>query len=89
MLDLVVELLCLVRDLEVDRFGWSGTVVSWFCQMYPRLHQSKCTLVCLVGDLKAEIVETTFGVSRFSDIRLGYDFVPCCIQKKRPETTLV
>ena len=35
----------------------------------------------------AEKVETTFDVSRFSDIRLGYDFVPSHIQKKRPETT--
>ena len=37
--------------------------------------------------LHAEIVETTFVRSRFSNIRHGYDFVPSHIQKKRPETT--
>ena len=39
--------------------------------------------------LQAEIVQTTFVVSRFSDIRLGYDFVPSRIQKKLLETTPV
>ena len=34
----------------------------------------------------AEIVETTFVRSRFSDIQHGYNFVPSRIQKKRPET---
>ena len=39
--------------------------------------------------LESEIVETTFVVSRLSDIRHGYNFVPSCIQKKQPETMLV
>ena len=42
-----------------------------------------------VFDWQAEIVETTFVVSRFSDIQHGYDFVPSQIQKKQPETMLV
>ena len=41
----------------------------------------------VVLNLEADVLETTFVVSHFSDIRLGYNFVPSRIQKK-PVTNL-
>ena len=43
----------------------------------------------MVNYMRAEIVETTFVRSRFSDIQHGYDFVPSLIQKKRPSFSVV
>ena len=42
-----------------------------------------------IWDVTSEIVETTFVISRFSDILKRNDFVPCPTQKKQPEIRVV
>ena len=76
-------------DYTTSSIGESGSLLELETQVlkacYLRQIQDQSQMRCL----KAEIVETTFVVCRFSDIRHGYDFVLSRIQKKRLETTLI